>query len=905
MSDKRWYSMEGPQVVEDLSTDAQQGLTSKEVEDRLNTYGPNALKEPPPRSLISMFIEQLKEVLVLILIGAAIISGALGEWEDTIVILIIVILNAALGVFQENKAEQALKALKEMTKAAVKVLRNGKVSQLEVDNLVPGDVILLDTGDAIPADARLIESASLRVNEAALTGESVPSEKDLKAIKADEVPVGDRKNMIFRGTTVTGGRGKAIVVETGMKTELGRIAQMLQETPPEPTPLQQQLAKLGKILGMAAGVIVAVVFITGLLRGEDVLEMFMTAIALAVAAIPEGLPSVVTIVLALGVTRMSRRNAIIRKLPAVETLGVATYICSDKTGTLTKNEMTVTNIYTNGDFLKISGTGYQPEGEFSREKGGKINPLDDANLKLMLLGGALNSDARIDKTDKGYQIIGDPTEGALVVAAAKAGLTKEEVDKKYSRIEEIPFDSARKMMTTFHNMDKEIVSFTKGAPDILLARCKELVTPQGISPLSKDIYDKVLEVNSKLASQGQRVLALAMRKWKQVPGELTSENVENDLTFIGFYAIIDPARDEVKDAVAIARKAGIKTVMITGDHQDTALAIARELDIWRKGDGILTGIQLEKMSQDELKDHVLKTTVYARVSPEHKLRIVDALKAHGHVVAMTGDGVNDAPALKRADIGSAMGITGTEVSKEASDMVLLDDNFATIVNAVEEGRTIYANIRKSIQYLLSCNTGEIVAIFTAILLGLGSPLTPIQILWMNLVTDGPPALALGLEPPEKGVMGKKPRDPQEGVFAGGVGTDILILGVTIGFISLTSYWLALEWGRTIEEAHTMAFVTMAFSQLVHSFNVRSLEDSIFETGITTNRALVVAFFFSALAQLAVIYIPFLRGVFETSALQTNDLAVALGLSLTPLLVAEIVKFARKSFFGTGNLQDAR
>ncbi|KJS21339.1 MAG: ATPase [Clostridiaceae bacterium BRH_c20a] len=895
MKDKKWYSQEVTQVTQELNGDLEKGLSTEEVNKRLNSYGPNALKEPPPRSLISMFIAQLKEVLVLILIVAAVVSGALGEVADSIVILIIVVLNAALGVFQENKAEQALKALKEMTKAMVKVLRNGKVTQVEVDQLVPGDIVLLDAGDSIPADARLFESASLRVNEAALTGESVPVEKELKVIQGEDVSIGDRKNMVFRGTTVTGGRAKMIVTGTGMNSELGKIAQMLQESPPDPTPLQRQLAALGKILGIAAGVIVAVVFATGLWRGEEILEMFMTSIALAVAAIPEGLPSVVTIVLALGVTRMSRRNAIIRKLPAVETLGVATYICSDKTGTLTKNEMTVIQIYQDENFIKLTGTGYQPEGEFLDQKDGKLSPLADKNLELMLRGGVLNSDARVEKTEKAYEVIGDPTEGALVVAAGKAGLTKDEIDKKYPRLEEIPFDSARKMMTTFNKIDGEIISFTKGAPDVLLSRCSEMLTKDGVKALSKEVLDKILKVNSSIASQGQRVLALAFRKWPEVPEKPNSDTVEDKLIFIGFFAILDPARDEVKDAVEISRKAGIKTVMITGDHQDTALAIAKELNIWQKGDGVLTGSQLEKMDEEELKKHVTKTTVYARVSPEHKLRIVGALKAHGHVVAMTGDGVNDAPALKRADIGAAMGITGTEVAKEAADMVLLDDNFATIVNAVEEGRTIYSNIRKSIHYLLSCNTGEIVAIFTAILLGYGSPLTPIQILWLNLVTDGPPALALGLEPPEKGVMNNPPRSSKETVFAGGVGGAILYQGFAIGLLSFFAYWLGLRWGQSIEEAHTMAFMTMAFSQLVQSFNARSFDQSLFKMGIGTNRALVYAFLLSAGLQLAVVYVPFLRGIFETAVLTTQELLMVLLLSLAPLVIVEIAKIFKRSF----------
>nr|WP_277998222.1 calcium-translocating P-type ATPase, SERCA-type [Zhaonella formicivorans] len=894
LQEKKWHSLEAGQVARDLGSDLEQGLGQEEVKSRLSKYGPNALKEPPPRSLVSMFISQLKEVLVLILIGAAIVSGALGEWEDTVVIMIIVVLNAALGVFQENKAEQALKALKAMTKTFVKVLREGKVTQVEVDSLVPGDVVLLEAGDSVPADARLFEAASLRVNEAALTGESVPVEKELNTIDAEEVPIGDRKNMVFMGTAITGGRGKAIVTETGMNTELGRIAQMLQETPPDPTPLQRQLASLGKTLGIAAGVIVAVVFLTGMFRGENLIEMFMTAIALAVAAIPEGLPSVVTIVLALGVTRMSRRKAIIRKLPAVETLGVATYICSDKTGTLTKNEMTVTQVYVNGDLVQVTGTGYHPQGEFLAQSGEQIEPLKDKNMELMLLGGALCSDARIEKTEKGYQIIGDPTEGALVVAAAKAGLKKEEAEEKYPRLGEIPFDSTRKMMTTFHNMKGTVYSFTKGAPDVLLAHCNELVTPTGIVALTDKIRLQILQVNSTLASQGQRVLALAIRKWADVPANPTSETVEQSLAFVGFFAIQDPPRQEAKEAVAVSRQAGIRTVMITGDHQDTAVAIAKELDIWRSGDGILTGAQLEQMSDEELKKHVNKTTVYARVSPEHKLRIVAALKANNHVVAMTGDGVNDAPALKRADIGAAMGITGTEVAKEASDMVLLDDNFATIVNAVEEGRTIYSNIRKSIQYLLSCNTGEIVAIFSAILFGLGSPLTPIQILWLNLVTDGPPALALGLEPPEKDVMKRPPRSPKEGVFAGGMGIAILIQGTLLGLLSLASYWLALIWGRTLEEAHTMAFLTLALSQLVHSFNARSLDKSLFTLGMGTNRSLVYAFLLSVSLQLAVIFVPFLRKVFETALLRPSDWAVVLSLSIIPLIFVEISKLFKKA-----------
>lgn len=891
MEVKNWYCLDAQETCREIVTDPERGLDSEEAARRLGNYGPNALQEKPPRSLLSMFISQMKEILVLILLAAAVISGALGEWEDSIVILIIVVLNAVIGVIQENKAEHALKALKDMTKPSAKVLRAGKVHQVSAEELVPGDVVLLDAGDSVPADLRLLEAVSLRANESALTGESVPVEKGAAVIRAEQVSIGDRKNMLFMGTTITGGRGKAIVVETGMKTQLGRIAQLLDEAVAEPTPLQQRLGKLGKILGAAAGAIVALVFFIGLWRGENLLEMFMVAISLAVAAVPEGLPAVVTIVLALGVTRMSRRRAIIRKLPAVETLGTATVICSDKTGTLTKNEMTVTRTYVTGRLFKVTGTGYAPDGIFLDRDGNEIRALDDDSLSLLLLGGLLNSDAQLEDTEKGYRVIGDPTEGSLVVAAAKAGLSREAAGGNYPRLAEIPFDSDRKMMTTFHNQDGSVRSFTKGAPDILLSRCSGILTEKGTAALDDDTRRGLLEINSQFASEGQRVLALAVRHWPEVPAGLSPENAERDLTFVGFFAIQDPPRPEAKEAVAVCRRAGIRTVMITGDHRETAAAIARELDILQPGDNSLTGEQLEQMDEEKLKSVVNGITVYARVSPEHKLRIVQALKHHDHVVAMTGDGVNDAPALKRADIGAAMGISGTEVAKEASDMVLQDDNFATIVKAVEEGRTIYNNIRSSVQYLLSCNTGEIVAIFSALLLGLGSPLSPIQILWLNLVTDGPPALALGLESPQKGIMNRPPRKPKEGLFSEGVGVRILWQGMLIGLLSLAAYWLALHWGRTLEEAHTMAFVTMAMSQLVHSFNVRSMQLSLFTIGIGTNRSLIYAFLVSTAALFVVIFTPFLRGVFETVMLRPSDWGVILSLSVVPLVLVEISKLA--------------
>lgn len=922
MQKQNWYLLEIEELCRDLGVNSGSGLTGEEAAGRLREYGPNALQQKPPRSLLSIFIAQMKEILVLILIVAAVVSGILGEWADSIVILIIVVLNAAIGVFQESKAENALKALKDMTKPSAKVVRGGKVLKINAEEVVPGDVILLDAGDSVPADARLMESASLRSNESSLTGESAPVEKDSAVLRDGEVTIGDQKNMLFMGTTITAGRGRALVVETGMRTQLGRIAGLLDEEVPAATPLQQRLGRLGGILGIAAGIIVIVVFLIGLWRGLDLLEMFMIAISLAVAAVPEGLPAVVTIVLALGVTRMSRRKAIIRKLPAVETLGAATVICSDKTGTLTKNEMTVTRIFVAGRLFEVTGTGYAPEGQFLEEGGGEIPPGDLKIIEPLLLGGLLNSDARLEETEKGHGIIGDPTEGALVVAAAKAGLGGEELNAGCPRLAEIPFDSGRKMMTTFHRLDGSIRSFTKGAPDVVLGRCTAFFTGDAAMTLNEtnrerrldSIYnhwkdaivaldgatrERLLAVNSEFASRGRRVLALATRSWPEVPGFCQPEAIEQDMVFVGFFAIQDPPRPEAGEAVALCRSAGIRTVMITGDHLETAAAIAGELAILQPGDGSLTGRQLEKMSDEDLRKIVNSVTVYARVSPEHKLRIVEALKYHGHVVAMTGDGVNDAPALKRADIGASMGISGTEVAKEASDMVLQDDNFTTIVRAVEEGRTIYNNIRGSIQYLLSCNTGELMAIFSALLLGLGSPLSPIQILWLNLVTDGPPALALGLEPPQPGIMKRPPRKLKEGIFSEGVGARIIWQGIMIGLLALAAFWLALHWDRSLPEARTMAFATMALSQLAHSFNVRNVRQSLFTLGFGTNRSLNYAILVSAAMVAVVIFTPFLQDIFQTAPLRPADWAVVLGLSIVPLIVVELSKAVgrRRDFSG--------
>ncbi len=882
-----WHQVDAGETARRLATDPRLGLTGAEVKKRMGEFGTNALAEAPPRGLFTLFLGQMREVLVIILLVAAVISGLLGEWADTVVIMIIVILNGALGVVQEHKAEQALRALEEMAKPLAKVIREGDVREVRAEALVPGDLILVDAGDFVPADARLMEHVSLEVDESVLTGESLPVEKDPATLGPGDIPVGDQRNMLFMGTTVTGGRGRALVVATGQNTQLGLIASLLSAVPPQPTPLQRQLGRLGRQLGVAAGVIVLIVFLTGIWRGEGALTMFMTAVSLAVAAVPEGLPAIVTIVLALGVTRMSRRQVIIRKLPAVETLGTATIICSDKTGTLTRNEMTVKQIFVAEDDFHLTGAGYQPQGEFLNRQGKQITPRDYSCLGLMLLGGLLCNDARWGDTEgNGYGIIGDPTEGALMVAAAKAGWSKEKAEGKYPRLAEIPFDSGRKLMTTFHSWEGEVRSFTKGAPDVLLQACTHLFTQRGRKTLTGEYKERLIAINGDLAARGERVLALALRSWPQVPAELATATVERELTLVGFFALQDPARPEATEAVEISRRAGIRTIMITGDHPETAAAIAQDLDILWPGDGVLTGIDLNKMNGKELQEAVGNTTVYARVSPEHKLKIIEALQKKGHVVAMTGDGVNDAPALKRADIGVAMGITGTAVAKQAADMVLLDDNFATIVNAVREGRTIYDNIRKSIQYLLACNIGEIITIFMAILLGWGSPLTPIQLLWMNLITDGAPALALGLEPPERGIMKRRPRPRGEGVLSRDMAAGILGQGIMLGIISLASYGLALRWGRPLRAARTIAFSTLAFSQLVHSFNIRSRTESLFSLGLGGNISLVYAFLLSVSLQLAVVLLPFLRGIFATVPLPLPDWGLVVGWSFLPLFVVE-------------------
>jgi Ca2+-transporting ATPase len=897
-STETWYSMTKDEVVEAFSSDISFGLTDNEAKIRLEKHGSNELREEPAPGSLSLILAQLKEPLVIILMIAAVVSFAVGEWQDSLVILAIVVLNTVMGVTQETKAEKALSALKKLSRPSTKVLRGGHVISIKSTEVVPGDIILLDAGDFVPADARLIELALLNVDESALTGESVPAAKEVEPLVPKDGEIlgpGDQVNMVFMSTVVTAGRGKGVVVATGMDTEIGHIAKALGEEPTESTPLQRQLGRLGASLGLVALVLVGVVFATGILRGEKVFEMFMAAVGLAVAAVPEGLPAVVTIILAMGVQKMSRQKAIVRHLPAVETLGAATLICTDKTGTLTTNKMTVTKLYCDGALFDMGKT--VPESENSR-------------VKALLLSGLLANDAHIENTADGISMIGDPTEAALIVVAQKAGLEQEEISLEHPRRAEIPFDSKRKMMTTVHprfsSKGKEdqgvfsvipknapYISFTKGAPDILLERCDSYLKGTEVIPFSDEEKAEAKRINTELAKKGLRVLAAAYREWYYIPKVQDSDLVERNLTFLGFYAMQDPPREEVRAAVSESIAAGVRPVMITGDYVQTATAIGSQLGIYSQRQRYLTGSQIDSMTDDELYSEVENVSVFARVSPEHKLRIVDAYKRHGHVVAMTGDGVNDAPALKKADIGVAMGITGTDVAKEASDIVIADDNFATIVSAIATGRTIFDNIRKVIHYLLSCNAGEITGIFFTIAIGLGRPLTAIQILWLNLVTDGLPALALGVEPPERDIMRRPPRNPKEGILERHLATEIVWQGLLLGGLTLSSFYVALKKGVPVEEARTIAFLTLGFTQIVHSFNVRSRHTSLFRLGLSTNKILLGSAAVSLILHVVTVLISFMRPVFGTVLLKPWGWYLVVGFSLIPLVVVEAVKALRK------------
>lgn len=893
-----WYGSTVKQVSDEFGVDLDQGLSTKQAEERILKYGYNELKEKEKDTLLQKVLNQLKDFLIIILILASIVSIFVGEVADSIVIISIVIINAILGVVQEGKAEKALEALKKMSAPNAKVFRNGEIEIVPARMLIPGDIVLIEAGDIIPADLRIIESANLKIDEASLTGESVPVEKDGKILLNGEVGLGDRLNMAYMSTIVTYGRGKGLVVSTSSETEIGKIADKIQNLEDEETPLQQKLSELGKWLGLICLGVCIIVFAVGLLRGGTFLEMFMVAVSLAVAAIPEGLPAVVTIVLALGMKKMVSRNAVVRKLLAVETLGCVDVICSDKTGTLTQNEMTVKKIYFSGTQLDVTGQGYDPSGEFFNTSGEKIDIKGYDDLRVLLSIGVLCNDATVDKKlDGQWGIVGDPTEGSLIVAGYKAGYLKKETNTKYPRILEIPFDSDRKMMTTFHeNFVQGITSFTKGAPDIIVKRCTKILKGGKVSDLTDEMRMEINKANSSFANSALRVLAFAYRQYDNVPEKVSSEHIENEMIFAGLMGMIDPSRVEAKEAIAVCRVAGIKPVMITGDYKDTAVAIAKDLKMMDEGDGVLTGQEIDDLSEEALSEKVEITSVYARVSPEHKVRIVDALRKNGHIASMTGDGVNDAMALKRADIGVAMGITGTDVAKGTADIVLTDDNFASIVSAVEEGRIIYSNIRKFVFFLLSCNVGEILIVFLSIIFNLPVPLVPIQLLWLNLVTDSFPALALGTEKGDPDIMNMKPRRAKDPILNKSMIVGIVIQSTALVVAVLGAYLLALSRypdyltnPEHMAYARTYAFVTLICAELIRSYSSRSERHTLLKIGIFSNKILVWASLISFALLAVVLYIPFLRPVFETIFLGINDWIVILMFCFIPLLAGELYK----------------
>lgn len=853
------------EVLNKLSTNSETGLNAEEIQARKSKYGPNKLREKKKKTTIQRFFDQFKDAMILILIAAAVISFAVvcaeqnwGELFEPLLIVVIVILNAVMGVYQEGKAEKALESLKNMSAPHARVIRNGKEEIIDAADLVPGDIIKLEAGDFVPADARLLHSVSLKSEESALTGESVPSEKDAEAKVNEKAPIGDRSNMVFSGCSITYGTALAVVTATGMNTEMGKIANLLDNEESTQTPLQQKLAQLGKYLGIMALVACAIIFIVGLVNGIPVLEIFMTAVSLAVSAIPEGLPAIVTIVLSIGVQRMVKKNALIRKLPAVETLGGASVICSDKTGTLTQNRMTLTKAYAEGYSA--------PE---------NISNSNTENIKQLLMYGTLCCDGSVIFNESEEQHIGDPTETAIVLAAHKNGMNKDDLNKKYPRLAEIPFDSDRKLMTTINRIDGKNIVIVKGAFDIMASRC-----------ITGDL-ENARKITDAMSEDALRVLAIAYKEIDTVPAEPTSQELENGLTFMGLVGMIDPPRPEAKDAVAVCRRAGIKPVMITGDHVVTASAIARELGIIENGDRAITGAELDAMTDDEFDSVIENISVYARVSPENKIRIVKAWQRKGQVVSMTGDGVNDAPALKAADIGCAMGITGTDVAKGAADMTLTDDNFATIVDAVKEGRGIYANIKKVVGFLLGTNIGEVFTVFASMLLWHKTPLLSMQLLWINLVTDSLPAIALGMEAVEKDVMDRKPKPKDEGIFAHGLGIRVVLQGIMFAILTLIGFKLGENVTGTLAGGQTMAFIILALSQVVQAFNMRS-EHSLFKIGVFSNHKLNWAALISASLVALVIFTP-LRVAFGLVVLPAKLYWIALGLIFVPTIIMELSK----------------
>ena len=924
MQDKEAHCKPIDDLVKGLQTDLARGLSQGEAQARIDKFGANELSERPRPGFLALLADQFNNYLVIILIVAALVSLALGEYVDSIAIMVIVVLNAVVGVIQESKAERALEALKKMAAPNAQVIRDGRQTTIPGREIVAGDIVLLEAGNYVPADLRLVESVNLKIEEASLTGESLPVEKNAGVVLDSEIPLGDRKNTAFMSTLITYGRGKGLVTGTGMNTQIGLIAEMIQSFEAEDTPLQKKLEHLGKVLGSACLAVCALVFIFGLFRDTHladalnggfldyltaektvIVNLFMTAVSLAIAAVPEGLPAIVTICLALGMQRMIKHNALIRKLPAVETLGCATVICSDKTGTLTQNEMTVVQGWAGGKRFRISGDGYGPNGAFFIGND-PFDPRSDADTSLLLNGALICNDARLEETSdeaglRSWQIVGDPTEGALVVAAAKSGAQRGDLDKAWPRVQEIPFDSERKRMSTIHRIDDTragallpdvapFMALVKGAPDVILDLCGQwLESGRGVS-LNEVQRRLILEQNHDMASQALRVLAVAYRPLPENPSNVNPETIEKDLIFVGLLGMIDPPRPEVIDALQVARTAGLKCIMVTGDYKDTAEAIARDIGLLTPGGLVLTGAEIEKLSDQELADRADQLTVCCRVSPQHKTRIVDALKSRGHVVAMTGDGVNDAPALKRANIGIAMGVSGSDVAKQTADMVLTDDNFASIVAAVEQGRIIYSNIRKFVYFLLACNVGEILIIFGSMLAGMPIPLRPVQLLWLNLVSDGAPALALGLEKGDPDVMKQPPRSPTEPVINRDMAIGIGVVSVVDALAILGVFYLALQrYPDHLAAAQTIAFATLCVSELIRAFTARSERHSVFSIGVFSNRWMVWAVGVSFLLVLTVIYVPFLRPFFDTVPLTVSDWLLMLPFFFASPVAMELIK----------------
>jgi len=887
------YQGSKKEILEKIGSDPKKGLSSNEASSRLEKYGPNKIESSNKKSLGKKILDQILDPMVILLVVASIISMFTGDKIEAIIIIAIVVINAIMSIYQEGQAEDSVAALQKMSSPEATVIRDGKRGKVKAEDLVPGDIVVLETGDIIPADIRLLDSRNLQIDESSLTGESVAVEKDADEVYNEEVGIGDRKNFAYSSSIVNYGHGEGLITSTGHNTEIGRIATSLDTVEDKQTPLQRQLKDLSKKLAILVVIICALVFVVGYFRTSmSILDNFMVAVSLAVAAIPEGLTAVVTIVLSIGMNRMVDRKAIVKNLVSVETLGSTTAICSDKTGTLTQNEMTITKVYTDFKEYDVEGSGYTPKGDISH-KGDVID--DDSQIKLIMTIASLSNDANLIEKNGSYEITGDPTEAAMLTLSEKWDIVQEDLNEAHPRIDEIPFDSDRKMMTTFHNIDKNYYAMTKGAPDVMINNSSKIMIDGKLEDFTDDLKEKVLKENTKLAKQALRVMAYAFKPYESLENEeLSTENIEREMVFVGLTGMIDPPRPEAKAAVEECHNSGIDVFMITGDYFETALAIAKELGIAECEDQAMQGSDLNNKSEEEIREIVKTKRIFARVSPQNKVQLVNALQANGEVVAMTGDGVNDAPAIKNADIGISMGITGTDVAKDTADMILVDDNFATIVNAVEEGRVIFSNIKKFVNFLLSCNIAEVAIVFLSILFGLPSPLTPIQLLWLNLVTDAFPALALGVEPAEADIMERKPRDPDAAITSGETGKAIIYQSIAITISVLLAYVIGLKYifPNNIEGAHTMVFATLITSELLRAFSVRSEKYTLKELGWFSNKNLVKANLLSFALLLIVMYIPILRKLFELEFISWQWWIILL-LSFLPLVIGEIRKRIRK------------